>query len=86
MELVMYVKNDCIDHMSIQQAFISTPGYRGHFVRLLKTKHEALICQIYHEPAFLLRNVSAQKCEPAFVYTSINFVRSKMPLHLKKAV
>jgi len=84
MELVLYIKNDCIDHVPIEKAFISIPGYLGHFVRLLKTKHETLICQTYQEPEFLLRNVSVQKSKPAAVCSSIDFARSKMQQHPKK--
>jgi len=85
MELVMYIKNDCIDRVSIEQAFVSLPGYLGHFVKLLRRRHEVLIRQTGHEPAFSLQNVSVQEYQPALAYTNPEYIMDKKEPHLKKA-
>jgi hypothetical protein len=61
MELMMYIENDCIDIMGVENSFIHQPGYLGHFVRLLRQKHESLIYAMNREPEFFLREIPVEQ-------------------------
>ena len=61
MELTMFIGNDFIDSLSLQQNFITFPGYVGHFVRLLRKRNQSLLLQEHMEPEFLLRGINVPK-------------------------
>jgi hypothetical protein len=61
MELMMYVGNDCIDILPVENSFIHRPGYLGQFVRRLRQEHESLILEKNTEPEFFLRNASFEQ-------------------------
>jgi hypothetical protein len=64
MELMMYIGNDCIEAITIDESLITLPGYLGHFVRLLKNKYDPLLQQANKETEFLLRRTPVQKPQP----------------------
>lgn len=45
MKLMMYIGNDLIESIQLEDARISKPGYVGQFKRNLKIKHRDLIRQ-----------------------------------------
>jgi len=59
MKLLMYVKNDLIDSVTLEREKITIPGYTRKFIRMLKEKHEWIIRQSVDEPEFILHNATA---------------------------
>jgi hypothetical protein len=60
MNLMMYVGNDLIESVPLEKGRISKPGYLGHYKRILKERHRALL-SISAEPAeFLVIDPSPQ--------------------------
>ena len=58
MKLMMYIGNDLIEAISLNDADIPKPGYVGTFKRNLKLKYKELIQQFPDPPEFLISNAS----------------------------
>ena len=56
MQLMMYIGNDLIEAVPLNDEYIPKPGYVGQFKRILKMKHEELIRQYSNPPEFLVVN------------------------------
>ena len=56
MKLMMYLGNDLIEEVSLNNTKISEPGYLGSFKRTLKQKYWDLIQQVPQQPEFLIIN------------------------------
>jgi SAM-dependent MidA family methyltransferase len=56
MNLLMYISNDLIDCIPLERNKISSPGYIGHFIRMLREKHEEILIQSMEEPEFLVHH------------------------------
>ena len=54
MELMMYIGNDLIESVPLDDDRISKPGYVGSFKRCLKIKYRELIQQFPDPPEFLV--------------------------------
>jgi hypothetical protein len=54
MELMMYIGNDLIEAVKLDNDRISKPGYVGSFKRCLKQKYQELIRQFPDPPEFLI--------------------------------
>jgi hypothetical protein len=54
MKLMMYIGNDLIEAVSLQQENLRQPGYLGKFKRNLKIKYGELISQSQQPPEFLV--------------------------------
>ena len=54
MELMMYIGNDLIESIPLDDARISKPGYLGSIKRCMKVKHDELIQQSFEKPDFLV--------------------------------
>ena len=54
MQLMMYIGNDLIDSIKLDNERISKPGYVGSFKRCLKQKYRELIRQFPDPPEFLI--------------------------------
>ena len=52
----MYVGNDLIESVSINQADLRVPGYLGRFKRSLKVKYDELLRATVEQPEFLVFN------------------------------
>lgn len=58
MELIMYLGNDFIESVSVNDTLLSQPGYLGAFKRRLKQKHWLLIQETGLGPEFLVAALS----------------------------
>ncbi|MGH2552083.1 MAG: hypothetical protein ACRDEB_00105 [Chitinophagaceae bacterium] len=56
MKLMMYIVNDLIDSIQLEDEKIRIPGYVGDFKRNLKMKYQELISQYSTPPDFLVTN------------------------------
>ncbi|MES1221942.1 MAG: hypothetical protein ABUT20_40975 [Bacteroidota bacterium] len=56
MQLMMYLGNDLIEAVPLEDANIPKPGYVGSFKRNLKEKYNELIRQFSIPPEFLVIN------------------------------
>lgn len=54
MQLMMFIGNDLIESVPLDNERISKPGYLGNFKRSLKEKHNELILQYATNPEFLV--------------------------------
>ena len=54
MKLMMYIGNDLIEAVPLQQENLRQPGYLGKFKRNLKIKYSELISQSRQAPEFLV--------------------------------
>lgn len=63
MELMMYIGNDLIESVKLDDQRISKPGYLGSFKRCLKQKYRELIQQYPDPPEFLVIDPSPLKTE-----------------------
>jgi hypothetical protein len=54
MQLMMYLGNDLIESVPLDQERIPKPGYLGGFKRGLKEKYKELIRQVPEPPEFLV--------------------------------
>ena len=54
MKLMMYIGNDLIESIILDNDRISKPGYVGSIKRCLKTKYSELIQQHEERPEFLV--------------------------------
>lgn len=57
---MMYIGNDLIEAVPLNDENIPKPGYLGQFKRILKMKHEELIRQYSKPPEFLVVNPLTQ--------------------------
>ena len=55
----MYLGNDLIEAVPLDQERIPKPGYLGSFKRSLKEKYHELIAEFAEPPEFLVVNVQA---------------------------
>ena len=60
MKLMMYIGNDLIETIQLEDDKIKIPGYLGHFKRDLKIKYNELIRQHADPPDFLVTNLLPQ--------------------------
>ena len=60
MQLMMYIGNDLIESVPLDDSRISKPGYVGSIKRCLKIKYNELIQQHTERPEFLVINLSPQ--------------------------
>jgi hypothetical protein len=60
---MMYIGNDLIEAIILDEARISKPGYLGSFKRTLKIKYSELIRQFPDPPEFLVIEPAAKKKE-----------------------
>jgi len=56
----MYIGNDLIEAIQLDDDKIRIPGYIGHFKRFLKMKYGELIKQQTNPPDFLVTNLLPQ--------------------------
>ena len=63
MELMMYLGNDLIESVPVNEAHLSQPGYLGAFKRELKQKYWSLIQESGLWPEFLVANLTPVKKE-----------------------
>ena len=54
MELMMYLNNDLIESIVVNDREISIPGYLGRFKRQLKQKYNDLILETGAQPEYLV--------------------------------
>lgn len=59
MKLLMYLGNDLIESVSVDDKDVRIPGYLGKFKRNLKIKYSELIQQTATNPEFLVSDVVA---------------------------
>jgi hypothetical protein len=57
MKLMMYIGNDLIEAIQLEDDKIRIPGYVGDFKRNLKMKYQQLINQHSNPPDFLVTNI-----------------------------
>jgi hypothetical protein len=50
----MYIGNDLIESVPLDDERISKPGYLGNFKRFLKVKYQEMIQQVPERPEFLV--------------------------------
>jgi hypothetical protein len=63
MQLMMYIGNDLIESVKLDNERISKPGYLGSFKRCLKLKYRELIRQFPDPPEFLVVNPAPKLSE-----------------------
>lgn len=56
MKLMMYIENDLIEAINLDDERIPLPGYVGSIKRCLKMKYKELIQQYSNPPEFLVIN------------------------------
>lgn len=61
MQLMMYIGNDLIESIPLDDESISQPGYLGKFKRMLKQKYADLIRESSTNPDFLVINLSTER-------------------------
>ena len=61
MELVMYLGNDLIEGIKLNNTLLSKPGYLGNIKRYLKNKHQELVQQSGENPEFLLAHLEQNR-------------------------
>jgi hypothetical protein len=61
MELTMFIRNDFIDSVPIEQNLVTFPGNVGHFTRLLRKRNQSILLEEQNEPEFLLRGITVLK-------------------------
>ena len=54
MQLIMYLGNDMIESLPVNDRELSIPGYLGRFKRQLKQRHFQLIQETGAEPEYLV--------------------------------
>ena len=64
MQLLMYIGNDLIEAIQLDEEKIPKPGYVGQYKRKLKMKHSELIRQYSNPPEFLVTNPLPQASRP----------------------
>lgn len=61
MELMMFIGNDCLGTIPVDQGCITRPGYLSSLVRQLKQKHMHPDPEMKCEPEFILRDELNEK-------------------------
>lgn len=61
----MYVGNDLIEAVPINQADLRVPGYLGKFKRSLKVKYQELLMTLTEPPEFLVCNPEISPAQQA---------------------
>ncbi|HPG12252.1 MAG TPA: hypothetical protein PLU37_12025 [Chitinophagaceae bacterium] len=56
MKLMMYIGNDLIEAIQLEDSRIPVPGYVGSIKRCLKQKYKELIREYANPPEFLVTN------------------------------
>jgi hypothetical protein len=64
MQLMMYIGNDLIETVHVEDQRVRIPGYLGQFKRTLKQKYKDLIGQYTDPPEFLVSEISANISTP----------------------
>ncbi len=54
MQLMMYLGNDLIETVALNNRELSVPGYLGRFKRYLKIKYNHLIVETGQQPEYLV--------------------------------
>ena len=65
MQLMMYIGNDLIEAVPINDKDLRVPGYLGKFKRYLKTKYDELLKTTPEPPEFLVCNPEMRPELPA---------------------
>lgn len=73
MELMMYIGNDLIESIPLDQRRIQKPGYLGNFKRALKLKYDELIKQNAKAPDFLVINNTPQVQKEQYHFPDNNY-------------
>ncbi len=60
---MMYIGNDLIESVKLDDDRISKPGYLGSFKRCLKLKYRDLIQQFPDPPEFLVAEAASKQAE-----------------------
>ncbi len=60
MQLMMYIGNDLIEAIPVEEERVRIPGYLGQFKRTLKIKYQELINKYSLPPEFLVSDIKAQ--------------------------
>ena len=68
MKLMMYIGNDLIEAVQLDDKKIPKPGYLGSFKRNLKLKYQELIQQFPEPPEFLVINPQPQVFQNNSIY------------------
>jgi len=63
MQLMMYIGNDLIESVKLDNERISKPGYLGSFKRCLKLKHRELLQQFPDPPEFLVAEPASKTAD-----------------------
>ncbi len=58
MQLMMYLGNDLIEAVPLNEERVSQPGYLGKFKRMLKDKYADLIREAGRPPEFLVSDIT----------------------------
>jgi hypothetical protein len=58
MQLMMYLGNDLIESVPVNEEHVSQPGYLGRFKRMLKEKYADLIRESQMHPEFLVTDIT----------------------------
>lgn len=58
MQLMMYLGNDMIESVPVNEELVSKPGYLGKFKRMLKEKYADLIRESEIHPEFLVTDIT----------------------------
>lgn len=58
MQLMMYIGNDLIEAVKLNEELVSKPGYLGKFKRMLKEKYAELIRESEVRPEFLVTDIT----------------------------
>lgn len=58
MQLMMYIGNDMIEAVPVNEELVSKPGYLGKFKRMLKEKYADLIRESEIHPEFLVTDIT----------------------------
>jgi hypothetical protein len=58
MQLMMYIGNDMIEAVPLDEELVSKPGYLGRFKRMLKDKYADLIRESSERPEFLVTDIT----------------------------
>lgn len=58
MQLMMYIGNDLIEAVKLDEELVSKPGYLGKFKRMLKEKYADLIRESEVRPDFLVTDIT----------------------------
>jgi hypothetical protein len=59
MNLLMYIGNDLIESIPVEEERVRIPGYLGQFKRTLKIKYQELISKYATPPEFLVSDIRA---------------------------